>query len=112
MKTIYLAVEVPDVEWQRATDELYVSDSALTRRLEMVLGARFAAAVAPVRNAVMLKLGDAVTIRTALQIAAEVVEASGGDGSGVLNDPVDVAELAQAHTAVSASLDVIARHGG
>lgn len=111
MKTIYLALEVPEGDWQRATDELYVSDSALTRRLEMVLSARFPAIVQPVRNAVMLKIADAVTSRRALQLAAEMAELDGGTGA-VLENAMGMAELQQAFGAIDGCLEVISRHGG
>lgn len=110
MKTLYLGVVVSDADFDRMTDELYVSDSALTRRLEMVLSAKAEGVVVePVRNAVMLKIGDAMTVRDALKIAAEAGEAAADSD---LEGALDMAELHQAFSAVNGCLEVIHRHGG
>lgn len=108
MKTIYLAVEVPDDDFERAVDELYVSDSALTRRLEMVLQARFGAMVEPVRNAVMLKIADA---QQALDALEERTPGVTGGAFAALETEDGVYD-AQAIRALSGALWVVQRHGG
>lgn len=108
MKTVYLAVEVSDDEFERAVDELYVSDSVLTRRLEMVLQARFGAVVEPVRNAVMLKIADA---QQALDALEERTPGVTGPGFVAL-ETEDEQWDAQAIRALSGALWVVQRHGG